>query len=77
MNNINISPIKAPVMFVKNSQNVTIKKASCKNKVDTFMKIEGKKTKNIKLSANNFSKVKKNIVLGKTVEPDSVKTKSR
>ena len=71
---IKISPIKAPVMFVKNSQDVTIKKASCKDKVDIFLKIEGKKSKNIKLSSNNFSKAKDKIVLGKTVDPDSVKT---
>lgn len=62
-----INPIKGPVMLLKNSQNVTVKKASCKNKIDVFVKIEGKKTKNIKLSSNNFSKTKKDIVLGKTV----------
>jgi RNA:NAD 2'-phosphotransferase (TPT1/KptA family) len=70
---IKINPIKGPVMFVKNSQNVTIKKASCKDKVDTFLKIEGRKTKNIKLSGNNFAKAKNKIVLGKTVEPESIK----
>jgi len=70
---VKISPIKAPVMFVKNSRDVTIKKASCKDKVDIFLKIEGRKSKNIRLSGNNLAKAKNKIVLGKTVEPDSVK----
>jgi len=74
---VKISPIKAPVMFVKNSQNVTVKKASCREKVGVFLKIEGRKTKNINLSGNNFSKAKKDIVLGKTVEPDSIRRKPR
>jgi polygalacturonase len=74
---VKISPKKSPVMFVKNSQDVTIKKASCKNQVDTFLKVEGKKTRNIKLSGNRFAKVKNKIVLGKTVKSDSVKKASK
>jgi polygalacturonase len=77
LNSVNISPIKAPVMFVKNSQNVIVKKASCRQKVDMFLNIEGRRTKNIKLSGNNFCKAKKDIVLGKTVNPNGIKTKSR
>lgn len=74
---VKITPIKAPVMFVKNSQNVTVSKAACREKVDVFLKIEGRKTKSIRLSGNNFSKAKKDIVLGKTVQSDSIKRKSR
>jgi hypothetical protein len=70
---IKITPIKEPVMFVKNSQNVTIQKATCREKVDVFLKIEGRRTKSIHLSGNNFSKAKKDIVLGKSVQPDSVR----
>ena len=72
-----ITPIKEPVMFVKNSQNVTIRKAACREKVDVFLKIEGRKTKNIHLSGNNFSKAKKDIVFGKGVQPDIIKRNSR
>lgn len=72
---VKISPIKAPVMFVKNSQNVTVKKASCRDKVGVFLRIEGRGAKNIKLGGNNFSKAKKAVALGKTVEPDSIKRK--
>jgi hypothetical protein len=74
---IKISPIKAPVMFVKNSQNVTVKKASCREKVGVFLRIEGRETKKINLSSNNFSKAKKGIVLGKSVPPDSIRRNSR
>ncbi|MBN1766009.1 MAG: glycoside hydrolase family 28 protein [Sedimentisphaerales bacterium] len=77
LHNVRINPIKSPVMFVKNSQDITIKKASCKERVDTFVKIEGKKTQNIKLSGNNLSKAKHKIVLGKTVDPELVKTTAR
>jgi len=74
---IKITPIKEPVMFVKNSQNVTVRKAACREKVDVFLKIEGRRTKSIHLSGNNFSKAKKDIVLGKSVQPDSIRRNSR
>jgi hypothetical protein len=77
MTGLEINPKKSPVMFVKNSQEVTIEEASCKDKVDTFLKIEGKKTENVRLSGNDYSKATHKIVLGKTVPPDSVKTTSR
>ncbi len=74
---IKISPKKAPVMSIKNSQNVTITKASCKGKVDTFFRIEGQKTKNVKLSGNNMAKAKTKILVGKTVDPDEIKKTSK
>ena len=77
MTGLEIGPKKSPVMFVKNSQEVAIEEASCKDKVDTFLKIEGKKTENVRLSGNDYSKATHKIVLGKTVPPDSVKTTSR
>lgn len=77
LTSIKISPIKAPVLFVKNSQNVTVQKTTCREKVDAFLKIEGRETKNIYLSGNKLSKAKKAVVLGKTVGPDSIKRKSR
>jgi polygalacturonase len=73
LSGVKISPIKAPVMFVKNSETVTVKKASCQDKVGVFLEIEGRGTKNIRLSGNNFSNAKKAVVLGKTVKPDSIK----
>jgi len=77
LTNIAISPKKSPVMSVKNSRNVTVHKASCRQKVDTFLKIEGKKTQNVTLIRNNFAKAKHEILLGKTVAPDSIKKTSR
>jgi polygalacturonase len=74
---IKITPIKAPVVFVKNSQNVTVQKTTCREKIDVFLKIEGRKTKSIHLSGNNFSKAKRDIVLGKSVQPDSIRRTSR
>ncbi|UCF44141.1 MAG: glycoside hydrolase family 28 protein [Planctomycetota bacterium] len=74
---IKISPIKEPVMFVRNGQNVTIQKAACLERVDAFLRIEGRRTKNIRLSGNNFSKAKRDIVLGKSVQPDTIKKCSR
>jgi DNA sulfur modification protein DndE len=74
---IKITPIKAPVMFVKNSQNVTVQKTTCRERVDVFLKIEGRRTKSIHLSGNNFSRAKRDIVLGKSVRPDSIRRNSR
>jgi len=74
---VRITPIKEPVMFVKNSRNLTIRKSACRQKIGIFLKIEGRKTKDIRLGDNNFSRAKKGIVLGKSVPPDSIRKNSR
>jgi len=70
--NVNISPEEGPVMQIKNSQDVIIQNSSCVKGTGTFLKLEGEKTKNIRLVDNNLSNARKDIVLDKDVPPDAV-----
>ncbi len=70
--NVKITTEQGPVMLLKDSQDVTVRKSTCPKDTGTFLKLEGGKTKNIRLSDNNLSNAQKDVVLGEDVQPDAV-----
>ncbi len=70
--NVNITPKRGPVLWLKDTRSVTIQKATCPKGTGTFLQLEGKKTKNIRLLETDLSNAKNGIKLGKGVPPDAV-----
>lgn len=74
---VNILPNKkggsiSPTMYLKDTQDVTIQNSRCFKGTDIFLRIEGKKSKNIQLINNDLSEAKKEVVLAEDVPPDAV-----
>lgn len=64
---INITPERGPVMVLTDSRDVAIGGSSCPAG-GVFLKLEGGKTKNIRLSGNNLSDAEKKVVFGEDVQ---------
>ncbi|MHC4573107.1 MAG: glycosyl hydrolase family 28 protein [Planctomycetota bacterium] len=72
--NVNIKPDKGPVMLLSDSWDVVIRDSTCPEGADIFLKLEGAKTRNIRMSNNDVSNARRDIVLGDAVPPDAVVT---
>ena len=60
------------LVYVKNSNNVTVSGYSSPNVLPLFLKTEGKDNSRIKLMMNDFSTVKKVVELSPEVEKENV-----
>ncbi len=69
---VNITPKTSPVMLLTNSQDVVIEKSKCPPNIDTFLKIQGGRAKNIRLRDNNLSNAKTDVVTAENVPADAV-----
>jgi len=62
-----------PLLRVIQSTNVTISGYQSEEQVSKFIQVEGEKSSNIKLTGNDFSRVKKLVVKGNGYKPGTVK----
>jgi len=70
--NTHIETDEGPAITLKDSQNVTIKNSSCGPGADAFVKLEGSRTKNIRLCNNNTKPAKKDIIYGPGAGPEVI-----
>jgi len=70
--NVTIDTTSGPVIAIKDSRNVTLDKVSTSNAPDTFLKIDGEKTGEVKLANTDLSRAKTPIEFGKGAREGAV-----
>ena len=77
LHGVHIRAKKDPVMLFKDSEDVIVEKSSCGVGTGTFLKIEGGKTKNIRLGENDLSNAQNDVGVGEEVPADALVRTSR